>query len=215
MSPLDLLASLHRVNWRVATRTFGSSHATLIGLVSGWWIALDPESHTVLDGAPSFGTGNAGWCDLMLCTSDGPRGVVEVEGTKPLDKLKTLEGYFNSSKPDLEPLSFGLLVMYAYFIKGRGTSRAYPPAESAEVYTEALQLSSRQPAKAIILLAIDKTIDPKPGRTRAASPYHLGSVSMVTGIALGGGKELARHPLWPAQHLTPSGEVLYLPKEGP
>lgn len=202
MEPLDLLASLQCANWSVAARTYGSSHATLIGLMSEWWISLDPDSHTVLDGAPSLGAGNAGWCDLMLCNSAGPLGVVEVEGTKPLDKLRTLEGYLKSSKPDFQPLSFCILVAYAYFIRGRGASRAYPPAESPDVYAESLKLSLRHPTKPVLLVAIDKTVDSNPGPTRATSPYHLGSVSLVTGIALAGGRELARQSLWRLQRAT-------------
>lgn len=196
MHSLDLVESLRAANWRVAARTHGSSHATLIGVMSEWWISLAPDSHSVLDGAPSFGVGNAGWCDLMLCSFGGPVGVVEVEGTKPLDKLNTLESYFRSSKPDLEPLQFGILVIYAYSIKGRGAMRSYPPAESLDVYAEALRLSSRNPTKTLVLVAVDKAVDPNPGPTRAASPYHLGSVSKVTGIALTHGKELGRQLLW-------------------
>lgn len=202
MDPLELLASLKFANWSVAARTFGSSHATLIGLMSEWWISLNPDSHTVLDGAPSFGAGNAGWCDLMLCNSAGPLGVVEVEGTKPLDKLRTLDGYLKSSKLDLQSLSFCILVAYAYFIKGRGASRAYPPAESPDVYAESLKLSLRYPTKPVLLVAIDKAVDSNPGPTRANSPYHLGSVSLVTGIALADGRELARQSLWRLQRAT-------------
>ncbi|MES2784722.1 MAG: hypothetical protein V4684_04605, partial [Pseudomonadota bacterium] len=58
----SLFDSLATVRWNVAKRTFGSSHPTLIGLMSQWWIEQAAE-HTVLDGAPSFGLANAGWCD--------------------------------------------------------------------------------------------------------------------------------------------------------
>ena len=71
---------------------YGGSHSTLIGLLAAWWIVLSPTEHSVLDGAPSHGSGNAGWCDLMLCATDVAVGVVEVEGTKPLEKLRTLDG---------------------------------------------------------------------------------------------------------------------------
>ena len=90
--PDALLESLTAAQWSTAVRTYGSSHSTLIGLLAAWWIALSPTEHSVLDGAPSHGSGNAGWCDLMLCADDVAVGVVEVEGTKPLEKLRTLDG---------------------------------------------------------------------------------------------------------------------------
>ncbi|MBE7420073.1 MAG: hypothetical protein HS128_20410 [Ideonella sp.] len=208
MSPLDLLNSLRRANWHVATRTYGSSHATLIGVIADWWVKLEPDQHTVLDGAPSFGDRNAGWCDLMLCDGHTPRGVVEVEGTKPLDKLATLEGYFGSKKPSLGEMTFGLLLLYAYFIKGRKPNRRYPRAESPEVYAEALRVSAKHPSKALFLVAVDKSVDRDPGHVRLASPYHIGSVCLVTASVLLDGQEHGRQCLWEAQSsLMPSSEA--------
>ena len=141
----------------------------------------------------------------MLCDEHTPRGVVEVEGTKPLAKLATLEGYFGSKKPGLGEMDFGLLLLYAYFIKGRKPNRCYPPAESPEVYAEALRVSARHPAKTLFLIAVDKTVDPNPGYLRLASPYHIGSVSRVTASALLNGREQARQCLWEVQSSMDSG----------
>jgi hypothetical protein len=190
--------SLLTANWPLAARTFGSSHATLIGVLADWWFKLDPGAHSVLDGAPSHGEGNAGWCDLMLCANALPLGVVEVEGTKPLDKLKTISAYFSSSRPDLSSLDFGLLLVYAYYARGRGRLKQYPPAETPEILAAALEVSASHPSKALLLLSLDKTVDPSPGTLRASSRYHLGRFARIGAALLVGGKIIDRKTLFEA-----------------
>ena len=201
-----LVQSLASVQWAVAVRTYGSSHSTLIGLIAAWWVGLSPSEHTVFDGAPSHGSGNAGWCDLMLCERDAPVGVVEVEGTKPFEKLRTLGSYFASGKPGLDGIQFGLLAVYAYHVKGRGDARRYPPAESSEILSAAKRVSLEHPTKALILVALDKVVDKSLSSLRSSSPYHVGSFSKVTGVLLVAGNELHRSSIYesPAQG---SGEV--------
>jgi len=194
--PTALLQSLDKVQWSVATRTFGSSHATLIGLISSWWIGLSPNAHSVLDGAPSYGSGNAGWCDLMLCCDDKPLGVVEVEGTKPLGKICTLSAYFSSNRQEFASIWFGLLLVYAYGTKGKGAAKQYPPAETPEVIDAARMVSATYPAKALAIVALDKIVDVELSAVRRVSPYYAGSCNRVTASVFMKGKKIERPVLF-------------------
>lgn len=200
--PDALFESLTAAQWPTAVRTYGSSHSTLIGLLAAWWIALSPTEHSVLDGAPSHGSGNAGWCDLMLCADDVAVGVVEVEGTKPLDKLRTLDAYFSSSRSEFGSIQFGLLMVYAYHVKGRGEARQYPPAETAEILSAARQVSAAHPNKALIVVALDKVVDRNLSTVRRGSPYHAGSFKRITAVLLASGSEVRRAVIFEAQVST-------------
>jgi len=204
--PNALLNSLRGANWSVAAKTYGSSHATLIGLLAHWWINLSPGSHSVLDGAPSHGEGNAGWCDLMLCANEVPLGVVEVEGTKPIDKLRTISAYFSSSRLILSSLEFGLLLVYAYNARGRGIAKQYPPAQTAEVLAAALHLSASHPSKTLIVLALDKVVDANPGAVRLSSLYHLGRFERIEATLLTNGQENHREVLFKSTDLNTGEE---------
>jgi len=203
MKQLDIEAlyqSLRSVNWYVAVRTFGSSHATLIGLLVEWWIRQDPEGHSALDGAPSHGKENAGWCDVMFCRNGTPAGVLEVEGTKPLEKLKTIGNYFGTKREEMSSIQFGMLLLYSYGAKGRGSERTYPPAETADIYAAAIHLSSNHPSKPVILLALDKRIDIHESQIRAVSPYYAGITYKISAVLLRGGCEARRELLFESVH---------------
>jgi hypothetical protein len=68
-------------------------------LVSQWWLDIDAARHSVLDGAPSYGSKNAGWADLLLCDLEQPVGVVEVEG------IHDYEGFGQIRIEEYTPLS--------------------------------------------------------------------------------------------------------------
>ena len=130
MSKPDLPAervfeSLAAARWEVALRTYGSSHATLIGILVNWWISLDLESHTVLDGAPSHGKGNVGQGDALFYYGQKPIGVLEAEGTNPVAKVTSVVKYFETGRPELQSVWFGVLLLYSYKARGSG-----PPALS-------------------------------------------------------------------------------------
>ncbi len=185
---LPLFSSLCDANWNVAARTFGSSHATLIGVLGEWWIRQSPSSHTVLDGAPSHGNGNAGWCDLMLCRDEMPVGIVEVEGTKPLQKLETLNSYFVSDRKEMSDISFGMLLVYSYAPKGSGCNRNYPKAVTPDVHSATIDLTSKNTEKPLILIAVDKHIDNNRSTIRAVSQYYSGTTNRVTASLFLNGK---------------------------
>ena len=171
--------------------------------MADWWFKLDPDSHSILDGAPSHGKGNAGWCDLMLCKNTLPLGVVEVEGRKPLDKLKTISAYFSSSHLNLQSLVFGILLVYAYEAKGRSEARQYPPAETPEILAAALEVSTSHPSKTLLLLSLDKTVDSNPGVLRAtSSTYYLGRFAKIGAALLVGGKVVCRETLFEVSYAS-------------
>ncbi len=162
--------------------------------MSQWWIEQAAE-HTVLDGAPSFGLANAGWCDLMLCRNDLPVGVVEVEGTRPMEKLHTIGQYFSSSRPELAGIQMGILVTYAYHARGRGAAVAYPPAEDPLVMDRAAQLSRAHPGAVLVVLTLDKDVDAQRSSLRSTVKYYWGSLSKVSAIMFENGQESRRSVL--------------------
>lgn len=190
-----LLNSLAGVRWPIAQMTFGSSHATLIGLLSQWWIDLDAQHHTVLDGAPSHGYQNAGQADLLLCDAVQPVGVVEVEGTQPLSKVQCLASYFSSPRPELAKLEFGMLLVYAYEPKGVGAHRKYPLAERDDVVQSIRQVTT-QHRQTMILIAVDKKYERVPHGIRATSGYYQGAVSRVEAALFQNGEETSRRILF-------------------
>jgi hypothetical protein len=193
----ELLRSLRNVGWNIAHRTYGSSHATWIGLLADWWIRLRPLSHTVLDGAPSFGRGRVGQGDALFCESDRPVGVLEVEGSEPEKKLWTIEQYFKSRRPELQAIQFGILAVYSYTPQGVGSDRDFPLAESAAVMRAAQKMSTRCPDRSLVVLALDKRFSRYEG-VRGTSEYYSGTLCHVTGVLLVAGKERARRTLFSA-----------------
>ncbi len=99
-----LLDSLKLAEWSVAGHTFGNSHATLIGLLIQWWIALELKTHYALESGPSFayhekGVGG-GLCDAIFCEESNKEsdavGILEVEGTRGEYAMQKLEKFFAS-----------------------------------------------------------------------------------------------------------------------
>lgn len=43
----ELLTRLESVRWNIISQTYGSSHATLIGLLVDWWMILPRKSGVV------------------------------------------------------------------------------------------------------------------------------------------------------------------------
>jgi len=195
IGPQDLLPFLGKACWDVAYRTYGSSHATWIGLLVEWWIRLDPDSHSVLDGAPSFGKGRAGKADALFCDEKGAVGMLEVEGSEPEDKLWTVERYFTSRRPELQSIWFGVLLVYSYSPKGYGEARAFPPAEKPALVNSARKVSVKHPDRSILLLSLEKRFNRQSG-VRALSEYYSGTLREVTGIHLRGGEQIDRQTLF-------------------
>ena len=99
------------VPWGVLRDMRGNPHSSIIGLLSNWWITM-ADPNWILDGPPTSGNRRA--ADVILGSSNAPRIAVEVEGTRPLDKLESLRLYLDSEHADLSSVSVGVLVSYAY-----------------------------------------------------------------------------------------------------
>ena len=118
MNGSELLQSLSQVPWKVAAKTYGNDHSTLIGLMVQWWINLDVEAHTALEGGPAFGyrkrgQGGGGQCDALLCRGKDPIGVLEIEGTRPEYTVNKIGNFFAAEYAELDTLQFGVVLVYA------------------------------------------------------------------------------------------------------
>lgn len=82
------------IPWEILSRCFGNFHSTLIGMVAQWWLQKR-TSNIVLD-AP-FGIKvddkNVKYSDLLLYDKSDLKFIVEVEGTHPIDKIRTIRLY--------------------------------------------------------------------------------------------------------------------------
>lgn len=198
MGPIDsqqLLRSLGSVSWDVARRTYGSSHATWIGLMVQWWVRLDPASHTVMDGAPSFGNGRKGLGDALFCLAEKPVGVLEIEGSEPEDKIWTIGQYFKSRRQELHSIRFGMLALYSYEPRGVGEAREFPPALSATAVDSASRLTRQFPGHSVIVIGLDRKFGRHTG-LRGTSDYYSGTLAKVTGLWLQDGKVRDRRVLF-------------------
>jgi hypothetical protein len=179
----------------VAFRTFGNSHATLVGLIVDWWITAAPGSRWALEGGLSFGYHprgiGGGICDAILGEGDAARGlaevargVVEVEGTRYDETLLKIGRFFSSTSVDLQGLEFGVFLAYAYFPQGRGPKRAIAPL-SLEAFIERGRVVTKEnPGKHLAILALDKRWERQRSGLRARNEYAMGSPERIRGALL-------------------------------
>ena len=127
MTAEELLESLCLVRWHTAMRTYGNDHATLVGLLTDWWIGLDSSSNWVIDSGPAFGHRARGQgrgnCDLLLGHEGNAVGVVEVEGTRFSWCVEKIGHFFRAENPVFSHLRFGIILIYPVEPSGRGTER--------------------------------------------------------------------------------------------
>lgn len=110
-SGIEAVKFFESIPWGVLKGMRGNPHSSIIGLLSSWWITME-DPNWVLDGPPT--AGNRRVADILMGSTDAPRIVVEVEGTRHLDKLESLRLYLHSEYADLSSVSVGVLVSYAY-----------------------------------------------------------------------------------------------------
>ena len=174
----EIFESLSRAYWEVAHRTYGSSHATLIGVMVEWWVSLSLEAHTALEGPPSPGQGNANQGDAVLCRNEMPVGILEVEGTRPVEKVETICKYLGSKKPGLSSLNFGLLFAYSYEPSGI----RHRHAENRSLIDAVEQATIRHPGRSLILVEADKTYSRFASGIRTSNAYLAGTIDSAFGI---------------------------------
>jgi len=198
----DLLASLESVRWDTALRTFGNSHATLVGLLVDWWISGSPLDRYALEGGPSFGyrsrsTGGGGQCDAILVEGELSRGVVEVEGTRYHDTIDKIGKFFAAEYSDLATLEFGVLLAYPTGPQGRGQGRTITALPLDEFVRRGQRVTKEYVGRQLAILVLDKEWEPQQSGPRARTEYYQGRPAQVRGSLLQDGKELARRVLMP------------------
>lgn len=190
-----LLQSLSRARWQTAFRTYGSSHATLIGTLVDWWVNEEPD-RWALEGGPSFaklpGGVGGGICDAILGEGNSSRGVVEVEGTRLESTLLKLGSFFASKVTDLQDLEFGIFLAYAYLPTGRGHERQYSTTSLDTFASIATQVTLQSPTKSLVLLALDKSYERITIGPRARNEYYMGSPTSVRGLVMRNGAVVAK-----------------------
>ena len=106
---------LKTFKWDVLWSIYGCAHSSIIGFLSTMWIGQSKDN-SVLDGAPSPITGghrvgqkNA---DILLCKSDRPFIVVEVETNvaKHHDKFRSIQAYLQNNTT-YAGIELGMMVM--------------------------------------------------------------------------------------------------------
>jgi hypothetical protein len=150
-----------------------------------WWIAISP-AHTALEGPPSPGVGNANQGDAIFCRNDEAVGILEVEGTRPVEKVETIRNYFGSVKQCLKSISFGVLLAYSYQPSGI----LYRHANNATLIDAIKRLTTEHPTRSVILVAVDKSY----GHfgTELRSSYRAGTTDKAFGILFAEGQEKER-----------------------
>jgi hypothetical protein len=195
LTGLNLLNALTTARWDVAFRTYGNAHATLIGLLVDWWVSGDLQRRWVLEGGPTNGYGEPGirgQCDALLGLDGEPVGVVEVEGTRYALTARKIGTFFEGSSPELAPIRFGLLLLYAYDAVGSGAQREFPSPAVPEALAEVRRVTKRHPTKPLLIITLDKTYRRIHAGLRARNEYYKGEPSRIQGLLYENGQERAR-----------------------
>lgn len=186
MDPSSIFASLGNAKWITAGRTYGNCHKTLIGIMVDWWIGCD-ATHYVLDGCPSCSCGDQSghkYGDALYCDSNGPVGILEVEGNSQIEAAQKLERFFGSLAEDLtEKIQFAVLLFYS--TKPKNMAKPI----GVEVEAAVRQVSSNHPGKDLIVICLEKTRELVLPGIRMRSDYFAGAVSSIHGSNYRGGKK--------------------------
>lgn len=187
---MNLLLELKRVNWEVAFRTYGNNHSTLIGLLVNWWITGGPF-RWALEGGPSIGMiseeeerRDRRACDAILSEGGKSLGALEVEGSRHIETIEKLGGFFSSRQEDLATLQFGLFLGYHSRAVGRGAEREVEPLPAKRWAEVARGITERYPAREIVLLGMEKEWRPEQRGPRSRSEYYQCHPIRVWGLSV-------------------------------
>lgn len=198
--------SLKDVRWHVAAATYGSNHATLIGLLVDWWISLDTERHGALDGGPSHGCHKKGMCDALFLNTDNPDthmkpiGLLEVEGSYGQETADKIGRFFKPGYQDLNSLEFAILLLYEGMPitnkeDGKKEKDFIFPKEK-ETIKRVQEVSANNPEKSIIVMILEKAYRKQKEGIRSRSEYYFGEMEKVEGYLYKNGKEKHLGVLW-------------------
>lgn len=194
-----VLESLRHARWDVLARTYGNSHATMVGLVVEWWTASGPRGRTVLEGAPGFQVkGGRKQVDALLCEDDEAVGVVEVEGTDPATTVRKMVEVLSGGHSDLQGVAFALVVLYTTGARGSGSDRSWPCPASQEWLEECRQLSDNARGVPVIVVTLHKDYERNPAGIRGRNTeYYWGQLSRVESRLFMRGRQAALRQIWP------------------
>ena len=205
MERVDVWDALPSVPWQRLCRIHGNCHSSMIGLITGWWVDLD-DRNWVLDGAPGYRSRRdtdppryqSPRADAIFCGPSGPVGVLEVEGNPDRyeGRAETIGHYMGlegDRHAELEGIRFGLLVLYpVQATRKQGTTEMVKVPEVAECLQRAGQITKELSSTELIVVVIDKMIEPDLHPVRSRSEYHRCTVCRVNGIRFAGGDEMER-----------------------
>ena len=203
--------SLKDVRWHVAAASYGSNHATLIGLLVDWWISLDTERHGALDSGPTHGYHEKGIgshrCDALFLTTDNsdmpmkPVGLLEVEGSYGQETADKIGRFFKPGYQDLNSLEFAILLLYEGMpITNKEDGKKekdfiFPKAK--ETIEKVKEVSAKNPEKSIIVMILEKAYRKQQKDTiRYRSEYYFGEMEKVEGYLYKNGEEKHLGVLW-------------------
>ena len=176
------------VPWSVLSGMRGNPHSSIIGLLSNWWITIE-DPNWELDGPPT--AGNRRVADILMGSTNAPRIVVEVEGTRHLDKLESLRLYLDSTYDDLSSVSVGVLASYAY-------PPDIPIIPRDEIVEAAQSVSARLGNKWLILVELHKERATVSADVMNRSDYYKYTFSQVNVGPMRGGSFAGFSTVWQA-----------------
>ena len=200
-----LCESLDQVDWSVVARTYGNSHATLIGSIVRWWVESDRHKRWALDGGATCRPTRGGrplHSDALLGERKAAVGIVEVEGSRIENAMRRIEAFFDPSERDkavFAPLKFALIVGYPTAPKGRGDRRDFPAPISAKDERALAKAAVRFPCKPLIVVSVQKRFLRTPvEEVRTRNEYHCGDVRRVSAVVYQGGSQSRDRCIWQA-----------------
>lgn len=194
-SPVTALDELAGIDWKAAVKIYGSSHATLIGLIVAWWNGRG-QDHRALDEGPAFGYRprgeGGGRCDALLLDSSGPAVVLEVEGYWYDHALRKVSAFFKGEYPELRTIRAGICLFYANTAQGTGPERRITPVPIQDMVSKGRKITLRYPDKLLLLVTVDKRYDRVTSGIRSRTEYYWGTVSAIGAVAMQNGEQMAR-----------------------
>lgn len=189
----DLIRELAHAEWNGLARTYGNSHATLIGMLVLWWTKSRPTRYA-FEGGPCHGTRDTdgkgtgrGACDAILAENGSPSVVLEVEGTRYAETISKMGRYLKSSRSDLDGIHTAVMVAYSW-------KQPCPPADDLRM--KMASLSEEHRGKHCILILIDKAMDENAAGLRLRNTYYRASLSRVTAVPFLDGTALTEVQLY-------------------
>ncbi len=136
---------------------------------------------------------------------------MEAEGTQPCEKVSTIVRYFETARPELRSIWFGILLLYSYGAKGRGGERVYPPAEDRKAVEAVKRATLAHLNRPIIAITVDKAHARFSTGVRSTREYYSGTANKVTGILFAEGAEKARRVFFGAEAQRGNGPDAWVP----